>query len=363
MIWFSPRFRQGGETGVTQVFAGIVGVLLVVTVWLSVLRTVFVPRQQSTRTARWVIKVIATISLAVARRLPARAHRLRERLLELSAPAALCVMAMVWLVAQVAGFSLFAWATGEVSLRVGGLSDFFLLRTPEAPLAGLGWLSTALTLTVFTTHLVRFTDAYSRRERLVARLAGQADRPSSAEEVVANYVRAGSREHLDDLFNDWAGWMSDVQATHIGYPALPYYRPAGRLNWIRATMIVLDAAALTLAMAPDWAPPNARSLTTIGARTLQNLALQLGIVVPSVPVSLHGREENGFTNTLRLAVSGGVPREQGEQTTWTAFQNLRIQYAPYAAAIYSYLLYEQDLPNGEVSPSDVFVKISIPSVH
>jgi hypothetical protein len=349
---------------VTQMFGGIVGLLLVMTVWLSVLRTVFIPRQRSTRAARWTVKVVAAIGLALARQLPARACRLRERLLELCTPVALMAMAVVWLAADAIGFTLLAWAVADVPLRGEPLSAFFLLRTSAAPLAGLGLLSMALLLAAFTTHLVRLTDAYSRRERLVALLAGQAVQPSNAEEVVANYMRAGgSREHLDNLFNEWAGWMSDVQATHIGYPALLYYRPAGQLNWIRAAMIVLDAAALTLAMAPSWAPPNARSLTAIGARTMQRLAAQLGLVLPATPVSLHGREENRFTDTLELAVRGGVPREHDEQTTWNAFQDLRTQYAPYAAAIYALLLYETDAPDDDVKgPTDALGRKTIPSL-
>ncbi len=348
----------------THVIGGIAGGLIVATVWLSVLRTVFIPREQSTRAARWAIKVVATISLAIARRLPPRAYRTRERLLELCTPLAVFGMAVVWVVANVAGFALLAWAVGAVPLRAGALSPFFLLQqTPEAPLAALSLLSTLLLLAAFTTHLVRLTNAYSRRELLVARLAGQAVQPSNAEVVVANYIRAGSREHLDNLFNEWAGWMSDLQSTHLGYPALAYYRPAGQLNWIRAAMTVLDAAALTLAMAPRWAPPNAGGLMTIGTRTLQGLAAQLGIVLPAVPVSLHGREENGFMDTLQLAVDGGVPQEQDEMATWSAFQELRTQYAPFAAAIYSYLLYENEGANDKNGPNEDFERISIPSMY
>lgn len=323
-------------TTVTHAILVIVGGALVLVDWLSVLRTVFIPRQRSTLTARSVVWVITTISRRIATMLPFRA---RERLLDLGAPLALFVMAACWLIGVMAGFVLMASGIYDVPFRTGAVSGFFLLPSPGEPLALIAILSTGLVMAAVTTHLVRFTGAYSRRERLVARLAGQAARPPDAEALLADYVRAGSRDRLDHLFAEWAGWLSDVWCTHVGYPALTIARPANQLCWIRAAVIALDAAGLTLAVAPDWAPPYTRSVIQTGSHCLQHLAKQVGVTPAVGPVSLHGREEYSFSDTVRLVTDAGLPKQRDEQKAWDAFQKLRVHYAPYAAGIAAHLLY------------------------
>jgi hypothetical protein len=321
---------------VTHAILAIVGGALVLVDWLSVLRTVFIPRQRSSLTARSVVWVITTTSLRIAPALPRRA---RERLLDLGAPVALFAMAACWLVGVVAGFVLMASGIYDVPFRSGAVSGFFLLPSPGEPLVLVAILSTGLLMAAVTTHLVRYTGAYSRRERLVAQLAGQAARPPDAEALLADYVRAGSRDRLDHLFAEWAGWLADVWCTHVGYPALTFARPANSLCWIRAAVIVLDAAGLTLAVAPDWAPPATRSVIRTGSRCLQQLAKQVGVTPASAPVSLHGREERSFSDTVQLMTAAGLPEQRDEQKAWDAFQDLRVHYAPYAAGIATHLLY------------------------
>jgi hypothetical protein len=324
------------------------GCVLTVTVWLSVLRTVFTPRAQSTRAAWWSIKVVASIGLPVARRLP---DRPRERFLDSCAPLALFVMVTTWLAGIAAGFVLLAY--GIHAGRLGDLLDGDAPAPSARPVAAAAALSAGLVLAAFTTHLVRVTGAYSRRERLVARLGGQAARPPDAEMVLADYLRAGSRDRLDVMFAEWAGWLADVWCTHVGYPALTFARPANSLCWIKAALIVLDAAGLTQAVAPNWAPPHTRSLLRTGSNCLQSLAAQVGVTPGPAPVSLHGREEQGFTDTVRLVVDAGLPKERNDEAAWKAFQALRIHYAPYAAGVAAYLLYRDgaEVPLEEGEPA------------
>jgi hypothetical protein len=321
---------------VIHAILAIVGGALVLADLLSVLRTVFIPRQRSSLTARSVVWVITASGRRIALVMPPRA---RERLLDLCAPLALVVMAACWLIGMLAGFMLMASGIYDVPFRSGAVSDFFLLPSPGEPLVIAAILAAGLLMAAVTAHMVRFTGAYSRRERLVARLAGQAARPPDAEALIANYVRSGSRDRLDHLFAEWAGWLADVWCTHVGYPALTFARPANSLCWIRAAVIVMDAAGLTLAVAPDWAPPSTRSVIHTGSRCLRHLAQQVGVTPAAAPVSLHGREEQGFSDTVRLVTDAGLPQQRDEQKAWDAFQELRIHYAPYAAGIASHLLY------------------------
>lgn len=320
-----------------RVVAAIAGAALILAAWHSVLQTVFVPRYRSSLVARWTTRLVMAAVSGGARALP---HGWRERLFWLSAPLALFVIASCWLVAGLAGFALLGSGLTDMAWSARGLTDFFLLRLASGPegvaslLLGAGAvLSTALVLGAFITHLVRVTEAYSRRERMVIRLAAQATRPPDAEIMLASYLRTGTRDHLGTMLGQWAGWMADLEGTHQAYPSLVYYRQAGGLCWVKATVIMLDCAALIRACAPDWAPPDTGVLLTVGCRCLQGIAGQMGISLPRVPVSFHGRETAPFKGAIAKVREVGLPLDVSEESAHAEFHRLRIQYAPFANAV------------------------------
>lgn len=315
-----------------ELFELVVGVVLVVGTWLSVLRTVFIPRQRSSRVMRSAVWCVRWIGSVVARRLPVNSG---ERVMDLCAPLALYLVVVCWLAASLGGFALLA---PDVPLTPVGLRDFLALRT-NGLLGVMAWLSVALVLAAFTLNLFRVTAAYSRRELVVARMSVRTVRATEAELVLADHLRLGSRDHLDQFFAQWTEWMADIRATHTGYPALTVYRPATDLCWLDAAVLVLDAAALTDAVASQWAPPSTRSVLEAGAVCLPTLARQVGVRLPRPVVSLEGREECGFEQTVKVAVAAGLPMERDHREAWSLFQNWRTRYAPYAVAMSTRLCY------------------------
>ncbi|PPK65448.1 hypothetical protein V5P93_005773 [Actinokineospora auranticolor] len=321
----------------------VAGALLVVLVWLSVLRTVFIPRFTPTRTAKWSSRLVTGACTALARRLPRRAG---ERVMEYAAPLALFTMAACWLVIGSLGFFLLGTAVHGSVLELGEYARMLVLRARDDAVTALApaiWLSTLLISAAFTVHLLRFTDAYSRRERLVTSLASRAREPLDAEQLLATHARGGSRDGLDRQFKDWLDWLADVHATHSGYPALVHYRSVCGLTWVRAAVIMLDAAALVAAVAPTWAPPHTSPLLHRGRACLQDLAGDLGSPLPAVlaPVSLQGREERAFGETVALMVDAGLPAERDPDQAWWAFQCERGRYAPFADALGHRLLHDR----------------------
>jgi hypothetical protein len=316
--------------------AALAAVMVLIT-WLSVIRTVYTPRQRSSLAARWTARIVVAI-FQVPARLTYHADY-RERILDLCAPVSLLLMGLIWTATATAGFVLLAWATVGLSFRGNGLANFLFMRSGGAGLAAFALLSTGFMFASFTAHLMRVLSAYSRRESPVARLAAQATESPDAEIVLADYLRTGSRDHLDSMFGEWSAWFADVQTTHLSYPALAHLRPDGALCWAKAALIVLDCAAITEATAPNWAPPNTRPLLAIGSYCLPRLALQLGEDESRSPVSYHGREMRPFAETFRLAVKAGLPAERNEGAAEMAFLAIRINYAPSAVAIGERLLY------------------------
>lgn len=287
--------------------------------------------------ARWTVRVCAAVAIRVARRLPARA---REWVMQFCAPFGLFVMATGWLFGVLLGFGLLAISIGGVASDSRSLVRFFTLDTAgiASLLAMCGAISGLLVLMAFVAYLVHYLDAYRRRERMIIRSAKQVHLVTDADHLLADYLRAGSRDALDTCFAQWADWLADIHGSHASYPALVYQRSAGIQCWAKTALIVMDAAALVEAVAPRWAPLHTRVLLDVGSACLQDVAKHVGVVLPVMTVSLHGREERPFDDTMALATGSGLPAERDVSGARTAFQEIRVRYAPYAVLIGSRLL-------------------------
>jgi hypothetical protein len=228
---------------------------------------------------------------------------------------------------------------GDVPLDSGAVLRFFTFDTSgiARALAAAGILSALLALIAFVAYLVHFMDAYRRRERMIIRSA-RVHLVTDADQLLADYLLAGSRDSLDSCFAQWADWLADIHDSHASYPALVYQRSSGKLCWAKTALIVMDAAALVEAVAPRWAPLHTRVLLDVGSECLQDLAKHVGVVLPVNTISLHGREERPFGETMRLATDSGLPAERDLTGARTAFQGIRVRYAPYAVLISSRLL-------------------------
>jgi hypothetical protein len=313
------------------------GVVLLVLVWLSVLRTTLIPRRASSRMARWSARICAAAGAALARRLP---PRWREWVLELCAPVSLFLMAGGWLIGLAIGFTFLAIGLAGTGVDAGALIRILELKAggTGAVLAVSAVVSVVLLAAAFAAYLVHFMHAYRRREGMIVRSATQLNLVTDADVLLAEYLRSGSRESLDTYFAQWAGWLADIYDSHVSYPGLVYHRSAGRLCWPKAALIVMDTAALVEAVAPRWAPLNARVLLNVGSCCLQRLARHVGIALPLLTISLQGREEREFGDTMQLAVESGLSAERDIDSAWTSFQQARVRYAPYAVVIGTRLL-------------------------
>ncbi|MBB4908413.1 hypothetical protein [Actinophytocola algeriensis] len=321
--------------------AAAAGGTLLAACWLSVARAVFTQGQEPPRAARWSIRLTAGALTPVAVRLGAAR---RERLLALCAPLALFLMFAAWFTGGTTGFVLLAVAAEVIRPEAGDIGAMlaFELAGPARLYAIAAAVSGALLVGVFAVYVARIAAAHGRREALVARLSAHAREPSDAERVIATYVRSDSRAQLDTWYGEWAAWLSDVRCTHGGHPSLVYFRSSGPLSWLEAAVIALDAAALVEATAPDWAPPNTQVLLETGAGCLQRIAAGMGIAVPRSVVSLHGREQRGFADTIETTLFAGLPVARTERLAWEVFQQERTRYAPYAAAVAARLQYGPD---------------------
>lgn len=309
-----------GAADVVELIAAVVGAAILVLVWGSVLRTTLIPRRSSSRMARWTVRGCAAIAIGLARRLPART---RDHLLDFSVPVGLFLMATGWLTGIALGFWLLAVAVGPAG---------------QPALAAAAVLTAVMVLGAFVVYVVHFMHAYRHRERMISLLPTEVRLVTDADKLLADHLRSGSRDSLDDYFARWAAWLADVRDSHVSYPGLIYHRSVGGLCWPKAALIVMDTAALVEAVAPRWAPLHTRVLLDVGSSCLQRLARHVGVTPPAMRVSLHGREERAFGDTMRLATRAGLPEERDIDSSWEVFQDIRVRYAPYAVLIGARLL-------------------------
>lgn len=314
---------------VVELVAMLAGITLVVITGLSVLRTVVNPRDRSSVAARVTARYTYRALLLGSSALP---RRRRERVLDLCVPVSLTALLGTWLIGTASACWLVAYG-----LPVGD----------EDAVRSAGWSLAGLEALLFAVYLSKLIEKYQRREAITTRLQAQATSPLDAEVVLADRLRGGSRSDLGKAFEHWADWLADIRSSHASCPVLLYLRPAGEMCWVEAAVTVLDAAALTEAVAPMWAPPSVRVLLAAGSDCIQRLAWQLDIRMAVPSVSLHGREERAFSDSVRCAVSAGLPQERDSDKSWWAFQDSRTRYAPHADAICSFLRYRNGPPRPE----------------
>jgi hypothetical protein len=314
-------------------------VIILATVATSVARTILIPRNRSSRMMRCALRAALAAARVAVR--PGRRDGGHPRLVDLVGPIAMLGVLLGWLVGLVSGSVLLAVSVGGVRPNADAIAGLFLRagaeqgsRPGQAVAVGT-WAAAGTVIACIAGYLSTVAAAYGRRERAVRRLASQAVRPPDAEDLLAAYLRDGG---IDPLLTEWDLWFSDIRTTHSAYPVLVTLPRNGDLCWLEAMVIALDTAALVDALAPSAAHPHAKALLRSGTACLGELATQLRVPVPAPLVSLQGREESDFPDTVNTALKTGLTAERTEQEAWLAFQDWRQAYAPHASAIAAHLL-------------------------
>jgi hypothetical protein len=339
MVWDGP----GAILVHPLISAGefLLGTAMLAVVAGSVARTVLVPRNRSSRLVRCALHVSLAGARVAAR--PGCRDGGRPKLVDLVGPVGLAGALLCWLVGLLAGFGLLSAAAGSARGSADPLVALLIPVTAVqdgavAQAAALGfWLAATAVVIAFGAYLAVIIAAYGRRERLVRQLAAEAVRPPDAEDLIAAYLHSGSHG-LDPLLAELNCWFNDIRTSHSAYPVLANLPRNGGLCWLEAMVIALDTAALVDAIAPSRAVPAARALLHSGTACLAELAGHQGVAVRKPVVSLHGREEYDFFDTVNRAVAAGLPAERDQQHAWAVFQDWRMAYAPHASAIAAHLL-------------------------
>jgi hypothetical protein len=248
---------QAAHSAAAQIATIAFGAALVISVLLSAVETVVLPRNSFTRITR--------ATFAVANRVlvhdgPNRERSTRRR--GLYAPVALVTLPLVWMLAVIVGFTFIFWGADagswQKSFEVSGSSVTTLgfsapsgsLRTwisfVEA-IIGLGLVA------LLISYLPTIYAAHHDREKGIRTLRPFAGTPPSGVGLLLNLSRFQAVDN-PDLWRTASAWLLELDQTHCSFPALCYFPESDDTqSWVATVGSLLDAGALLLSANPiEW---------------------------------------------------------------------------------------------------------------
>jgi hypothetical protein len=324
---------------VARVAACVAGIALVLFTVASAIKTVVVPRSIPSWITRRLFRTMRRAFNLVAH--PKRSYANRDRILAYFGPVTLIMLPGVWVLLTALGFTGVMWGLGGVSLRNAFLtsgSSILTLGTvfqKDLPHASVTFVEAIIGLglvSLMISYLPTMYTSYSRREQLVALLEVRAGLPPSPAELLTRYHRIGWLGNIsEELLPPWEVWFADIEESHSSHPALVYFRsPHSERNWVTAAGVVLDTAALLLAVVDVPWSPRAALVIRSGSLSLRRISGTFRIPfdpdpMPDDPITISRRE---FDNLCVELVAADVPLKADRDQAWKDFAGWRVNYDP-----------------------------------
>jgi hypothetical protein len=329
---------------VLRVLAGLAGAVLVAWALLSALKTVVLPRAESSILTRWLFITLRRAFDLVAS--PKRTYAFRDRVLALYAPVGLFLLPGLWVVMVLVGFALIFWATGTKPFTEAFIVSGSSLLTLgfDRPVSNhqivFVFIEAAVGLGIITlmiSYLPTIYSAFSRREVLVDLLEVRAGLPPSPAELIVRYARIGWLDGLAaDLFPPWERWFAEVEESHTSQPALVFFRsPHPERSWITAAGCVLDSAAINNSLLLRADTASTALMLRTGFLALRRIADYFGITYdpdprPGDPITVSRREFDLLCVELEAAA---VPLKADRDQAWRDFAGWRVNYDEVLVAL------------------------------
>jgi hypothetical protein len=317
-----------------------VGILLVLAIAGSMMRTLIVPRGLTSKLGATVGIVVRRSFLFVANRFDT--YEAKDRILALQAPTLLLVLLMTWIMAFWIAWGLMLWPFSEITfanaLRESGSAMLTLgFDQPQNP--NTFWIhfgaatSGLVVIALQIAYLPTLYSSFNRREVQVTVLQSRAGSPAWGPEILARHAMTGLVPDLPNFYAEWERWEADVAETHTNYIVLLYFRsPHALRSWLIAMLAVMDSAAMYSALCPESAPVQARLCLRMGFTCMRNIAgvLQLPYdpdPMPDDPIELTFDEFKGAIGRLEEM---DFPMERTPEEAWPHFQGWRVNYESIA---------------------------------
>jgi hypothetical protein len=327
-------------------FVFTLGVLLVVRTVYSVLSTLVLPRTSRDRIAHGV--VMGLLRIFRMRLRLARSYAVRDRVMALFAPSSLLLLLGVWLNLVLVGYMGLYWAAGVTDVyqafRLSGSSLLTLgfENSPDLPTTLLAFSEATLGLMIITlliAYLPSMYAAFSRREAAVTHLELRAGSPPGGAHLLANLLQNGSQEDVDDFWEIWEKWFTDVAESHTSLSTLVFFRsPQAHNSWVNSAGAVLDAAALGLALQALSNESSASKLLKTGGLALRRIGQGLDLELNGQSEEEPWEQRQDFLKAYqewseRDPGESGIVLESESEAAWREYVQQRQAYAGVLEAL------------------------------
>lgn len=326
-----------------RVACGVIGFLVVLSAFMSEVRTLVVPRVFRPGLSNLIARVVQGTAQLAADQF--ERYETKDRILAYAAPLSVIVRLVGWLFAFLIGYTLLDYGASSLSLSTSAReagSSLFTLGFASGDRSRLNAIDFAAAVTgpvaigLLVGYLPALYSAYARREVEVTMLEARAGGPAWGPEILARYSMVDLEPQLPDLYRSWERWAAEVSESHTSYPVLIYFRsPRAHRNWLIALLAVMDAAALHLSLNPSKPNNELRMTLRAGFVTLREIARTERMPYnpdphPDDPILL--TYEEFLVGVARMKSEGYEP-ERTPMEAWEDFRGWRVNYEAIAYAL------------------------------
>lgn len=338
---------------VLRIIVAILALAGVLSVLMSVLRTVVLPRAVPARLARFTFLAVRG-TLLLRLRLSGRSdYQTRDRVFALQAPLGLFAQLVTWSLLIFVYFAALFWALSPAGLTTAGISQALELSGssmltlgidhPQGLIRhGVAFVAAGVGLTLLAlviTYLPSLYGAFSRREALITKLVVRAGSPPSGLSLLRRSWELARFEQLEEVWDAWENWFIELGESHTTFPQLGFFRsPHPNNHWVLAAESVLDGCGL-LMTACD-VPRQSRSEMCLEAGVSALVAVADFLGIPHQPTEPEAEAQIILPRELfdgaRRELGGlGVPihGDAAADAAWLAFRRLRARYEPLIAVL------------------------------
>lgn len=322
--------------GLLRLSTFIFGVLIVLRVLLSAIRTFVLARSARDR-------LTAMHFVFWRRAFYWRANRFntyddRDRVMALFAPFSLLMLPIFWLSLVSVGYAFIFFALGvdhayDAFVHSGSALTTLGFSRIEGTLIMVATFSESaiglILVALLISYLPTMYSAFSSREAAVQLLEVRAGVPPSAIDMIGRAHRIQGLDYLPELWEQWERWFAAIEESHTVLAALVFFRsPKPNQSWITAAGTILDGAALYASALDVPVNPPAQLCIRAGYLALRSISDFYQIEYnpdpdPDDPISISRPE---FDEAYDRLLEWGIPLKPDRDQCWRDFRGWRVNY-------------------------------------
>ena len=300
------EFDAGAWDPVARTVPFALGVLVILGTFISLIRTMIVPRTTPSVLAAIVIRLTNAGFGGLARM--RRGYAGRDAVLSWAGPLSVLLLLATWLALFVLGYALILYGVSpgsfpECFVAAGsGLFTLGLVGSPPLDETYVTFIAAAtgpVVIALLLGFLPTMYSSYITRESSVTTLSTLAGEPAWGPEFLCRLHMLSGDSHRDVVFQQWMEWCSQIRLVQSLYPPLNRLRsPRPLRHWLTALVAILDAAALTVAIDTKGPKVAALGLLQQGTQTLDTMYdVELSLRERSALFRRHPRRKGGLVLT------------------------------------------------------------------